>query len=428
MKKILAYLISFLLSLVATAQTGVTFTDTIRNYFDELRTETKKGYKLWSTDLYGPILFVNPVTRTLYSNYPDSAGILKPDGKFYSGRLPAAINMANTAIDWNGRRWSMLLLPLPANKFDRINLLAHELFHRLQPAIGFPLFNPANNHLDEKEGRIYLRLELAALRKALTAATPSRMRLYLTDAVTFRKYRYSIYPAAAVTENELELNEGLAEYTGCILAGRSRKETLLHLNRVLTDFLSTPSFVRSFAYHTIPVYGYLLYATQKHWNKNVTPATNLVDYFIRVFNLILPGDLLKSVENSLSKYNGVTIIAEETARETKTKMLVAAYTRKFVDSSHFELRFEQMNISFDPGNIVPVGDHGSVYPNLRVSDKWGILTVSNGALMSPNWDKITVTIPLKNDSNIFSGDGWTLVLNEGYAVIKDNDNYSLVKK
>lgn len=86
MKKILAYLISFLLSLVATAQTGVTFTDTIRNYFDELRTETKKGYKLWSTDLYGPILFVNPVTRTLYSNYPDSAGILKPDGKFYSGR------------------------------------------------------------------------------------------------------------------------------------------------------------------------------------------------------------------------------------------------------------------------------------------------------------------------------------------------------
>lgn len=287
--------------------------------------------------------------------------------------------MANTAINWNGRRWSMLLLPLPANKFDRINLLAHELFHRLQPAIGFPLFNPANNHLDEKEGRIYLRLELAALRKALTAATPSRMRLYLTDAVTFRKYRYSIYPAAAVTENELELNEGLAEYTGCILAGRSRKETLLHFNRVLTDFLSTPSFVRSFAYHTIPVYGYLLYATQKHWNKNVTPATNLVDYFIRVFNLILPGDLLKSVENSLSKYNGVTIIAEETARETKTKMLVAAYTRKFVDSSHFELRFEQMNISFDPGNIVPVGDHGSVYPNLRVSDKWGILTVSNGA-------------------------------------------------
>lgn len=43
--------------------------------------------------------------------------------------------------------------------------------------------------------------------------------------------------------------------------------------------------------------------------------------------------------------------------------------------------------------MVPIEDKGTVYPNIRVTDKWGILTVENGALMSPNWDKISISNP-----------------------------------
>lgn len=54
-----------------------------------------------------------------------------------------------------------------------------------------------------------------------------------------------------------------------------------------------------------------------------------------------------------------------------------------------------MNVSFDPRNIIPVEDKGTVYPQIRVTDNWGILEVTKGALMSPNWDKISVSSPVK---------------------------------
>jgi len=37
---------------------------------------------------------------------------------------------------------------------------------------------------------------------------------------------------------------------------------------------------------------------------------------------------------------------------------------------------------------MPIENKGTVYPNIRVTDKWGILSVDSGALMSINWDKI----------------------------------------
>lgn len=50
--------------------------------------------------------------------------------------------------------------------------------------------------------------------------------------------------------------------------------------------------------------------------------------------------------------------------------------------------------------------------------------------MSSNWDKISITIPVKIDNKNISGDGWTLELNDGYLVAKDEltGNYKLTRK
>ncbi|MDR0505984.1 MAG: hypothetical protein LBH32_04080, partial [Dysgonamonadaceae bacterium] len=143
-------------------QESLTVKNEIETYLKEIKIESKKYRRLWAKDLYAPILLVNPNTRKVFANFADTNDALKKDGNIYSGTLPDEINIANTAIDWNGRRWAMLMLPLPADKFERINLLAHELFHVSQPALGFKLFNTDNNHLNRKDGRIYLRLELEA--------------------------------------------------------------------------------------------------------------------------------------------------------------------------------------------------------------------------------------------------------------------------
>ncbi len=404
--------------------------DSISTIFNEINFETKKHQQLWATDLYGPMLLVNPNTRQLFANFSDSAGILKQVGEIYSGILPNEINIANTAIDWNGRRWAMIMLPLPINKQDRINLLAHELFHLFQPSLGFKLFNTENNHLDQKTGRIYLRLELEALKKTVQTTNKTERKTHLTNALTFRKYRYSLYPGADSTENLLELNEGIAEYTGSIISGRNKKQSTEHFVQSINTFLSNPTFVRSFAYQTIPIYGYQLANTKKGWNKEVTTKTNLTDYFIMAFDISLPNDLKGTTDLILNQYNGEIIISEEEIREGKTKKLITEYKSKFITQPHFELNFKQMDVSFDPRNIMPIEDKGTVYPNIRVTDKWGILTVENGALMSPNWDKISVTIPLKNENKYISGDGWTLELTDGYSVIKDEStgNYKLKEK
>jgi len=111
------------------------------------------------------------------------------------------------------------MLPLPENEKDRINLLAHELFHTIQPALGFALYNPENNHLDQKEGKGYLRLELEAVKKKLQSVSKNELQQHLTNALSFRKYRHLIYPGAESTENLLEINEGIAEFNGVIISG-----------------------------------------------------------------------------------------------------------------------------------------------------------------------------------------------------------------
>lgn len=429
LRQLIIWTILFTTSICALAQTK-TFKDTVAVYFSEIQTATKQNKNLWEHDLYGPILLVQPNTRQVFSNYSDTAGVLKKDGPIYTGILPNEYNIANTSVIWNGRGWAMVMLPLPEGKNRRINLLAHELFHRAQAGLGFTAHNPDNNHLDQRKGRIYLRLELEALKKAARAAAHSEAKDHLTNAVIFRKYRHEIYKDADTTENLLELNEGMAEYTGVIVSGRDYHEMQKHFIASIDRFLGNSTFVRSFAYVTIPVYGYLLRDTRKNWNKEIDAKTDLTEYFLDAFQIQLPKDLEKAVRKVRERYNWRTIHAEEAAREERIKKVIAEYMSKFVNRPHLAIRFEKMNMSFDPRNIMPLDSLGTVYPNIRVTDNWGILTVEKGALMSPNWDKITVSMPIEIVNNKASGDGWTLELKGGYAVQKKeaSNHYILIKK
>lgn len=430
MKQSVLIAVSFLLIHSVKGQQQSVTNDSISVYFDDIKTAAKKNAGLWNKDLYGPIMLIDPKTRTIFANETDTANVLKPNGTIYSGVLPAKVNIANTAINWNGKRWAMIMLPLSHNKQNRINLLAHESFHSIQQSLGFTFNNAENNHLDQKEGRIYLRLELEALKKAVRSSSEKELKDHLTNAFIFRKYRHSLYSNSAVTENGLELNEGMAEFTGVIVSGRNKMQATTFLANGIDSFFKNPTFVRSFAYYTIPVYGYLLYQKNKNWNKKITAKTDLTEYFIKAFAINIPIDLKKKATEASGHYNGKAIVEEEIQREEKRKKLIAEYKARFIEDPHFEIRFEKMNVSFDPRNIMPIEDKGTVYPNIRVTDLWGILTVENGALMSPNWDKISISAPVKTDEKKVSGDGWTLELNEGYTIKKDetNGNYKLIKK
>lgn len=171
------------------AQNSPINTTLAAQYFQEAQALCNRDNgKLWRVSLCAPMLFVDPKTRAVVANQPDKEGILTKNGNVFVGNLPAKVNIANTATEWAGVKWTMVKFPLPADKIRRANLMAHEMWHRVQSGIGFPLSNlPANNHLDSRDGRVWLQLEWRALAKALTSRGKQR-RQAIADALLFRAY------------------------------------------------------------------------------------------------------------------------------------------------------------------------------------------------------------------------------------------------
>lgn len=390
---------------------------------------TKENGKLWNHQLYGPLLLVNQDNRTVIANEKDTKGFLTMNGEIFTGILPNEINIANTAFDWNGKRWTMVILPLPNDYNERLNLLTHELFHRIQPEIGFAnLVEKQSNHLDDLNGRIFLKLELEALKKALITDDESTKQKHIQDALLFRNYRYINYSGAKENENTLELNEGLAEYTGSILSNRSDVKLKEHYVQMINNFYNNQTFVRSFAYITIPVYGYFINLKKDSWNKDISNSTNLTDYISGFFKISIPTNLLETINAIKGDYGFEEIASSEINRENEQKKLIAEYEVKFLKNPTLTILFENMSISFNPSNIIPLKDLGTVYPNLRVTDNWGILTIENGALLSNNWDKVTVSEPLITNDKTIEGDGWKLELNKNWKLVKIKENYTLKNK
>ena len=75
-------------------------------------------------------------------------------------------------------------------------------------------------------------------------------------------------------------------------------------------------------------------------------------------------------------------------------------------------------MSFDPGNLVPLEGLGTVYPNIRVVDVWGVLTVARGgALLNQTFSAVNVPAPADASGRSLRGDGWTLELKDGWALV-----------
>lgn len=375
--------------------------------------------RLWGIRLCGPMLFADPVTRTVVANQSDAEGHLKRNGNVFVGTLPEEVNIANTAVKWAGVKWTMIRWLLPSNERARARLMFHELFHRVQDDLGLPASNPTNNHLDTLEGRIWLQLEWRALAAALTRTGADANRA-LEDAIVFRHYRRSLFKDSDVTERGLEMNEGLCEYTGVKLRGTPEQETVAYIVKQLETAEQNPTFVRSFAYASGPPYGFLLDRAGVEWRKGLKPSDDLGVLAQRAYSIKLPGDIKNEAGKRSSQYSGGALRAAETARDAERKKRLAGYRARFIEGPVLVLRFgEKASYSFDPNNVEALEDAGTVYPTLRVTDDWGILEVTGGALMTSDTLGAAVRVPAPADlgNRKVEGDGWRLELKEGWSLI-----------
>jgi len=399
-------------------------------YFNELnKALNKDNGKLWNYRLDGPIILVDKQSRKVFANIQDLKGELIRQGDIFIGTLPENINISSTAKEWNGTRWAMLAMPVPDEKEERLSAFIHESFHRIQPSIGFDSIPGYScDHLDKKNGRIYLKLELEALEKALNTNNPTEEKEHIMNALLFRQYRHSLFPNSKIYENPLELNEGLAEYTGVILCGRNDIELRQYFVSRFEFFYNQPTFVGAYAYFTIPVYGYFIHKQDKYWNLKIDRKTNLTDFISAFFNPSKVDNIQKAVEQISQEYPFKTIVHEEEKREKRQQYLIDKYKAIFLNDSILNIKLINKRISFNPGNLIPLENYGTIYPNLRLVDIWGVLTVDSGALINTDRSEIRISKPLHIKDTVILGNGWKINLNNSWKLVKDSSEYTLKEK
>jgi hypothetical protein len=377
--------------------------------------------RLWGVSLCGPIMFVDAPSRSIVASEGDAKGALTEKDGAFVGVLPADQNVSNTAAEWSGVTWTQMLWPLPDDERLRSTMMAHELFHRIQPQLGLPKHEEGENaHLDEMNGRYYMQLEWRALARAVGAGRDADRKEAAKDALLFRAERYRIYPKAAAEERALEQNEGLAEYTGVRVGNPTEElqtEMALH---DLSAHVGDATLVRSFAYATGPAYGLLLDRYASGWHAQLKSGTGFDVMLARALHVAPSANGEQLAAKRAAQYDGAALHAAEAERETKRQQLLALNRAKFVDGPVLTLKFRHMNVQFNPSTLEPLGDAGTVYPTIRVSDEWGVIEGKNGALMKPDWSALVVSAhePLTIGETI-TGDGWTLTLKPGWNIIPD---------
>ena len=109
--------------------TGQYVEESLVQYLNDVKSVTQANSSIWDLDLYAPILLVDPDTRQIFANEVDQNQQLTKSKELFIGELSKNINVANTALEWGGKRWAMIILPLPEDRHQRLQLITHELFH-----------------------------------------------------------------------------------------------------------------------------------------------------------------------------------------------------------------------------------------------------------------------------------------------------------
>jgi hypothetical protein len=401
-----------------------------KSYFDEARRLAElDGGKLWGKSLAGPMLFVDPRTRFAVANQADADGKLKAEGTLFVGTLPGSVPLANTATRWAGTHWSMLLWPPPGDAAERTTMLMHESWHRIQADLGLPMTDPLNAHLDTTTGRYWLQLEWRALARALGSSGAAHYQA-LGDALQFRQYRRSLFKGSAAKENSLELNEGLAEYTGLKLNGlpdAEQKRLLLKHLETYPTFLGT--FVRSFAYLSGPAYGLLLDQYVPGWNRKLKTGDDLGLLLAKEFDAKLEPEPEAAQKERAKRYDGEKLWTAETTREETRRQKVAEFRKLLIDGPVLNIPLGKQQMSFNPSVLVPIEGVGTVYPTLTLIAEWGKLEVHKASLITADFRKAYVSAPTKVEDKLLTGDGWELRLEPGWKAVagERKGDWNLVK-
>lgn len=369
------------------------------DYFKEVEALCRQeGGRMWGVSLVGPMVIFDAASGTIATSRP------APDAP-----RPKALGYANAAMMWGDTRWTTLVwFTIPTDSHDRNRLMIHELFHRIQYDLKLMGEDGDNSHLDTLEGRYWQQLEWRALSAALIAKSNGRSAA-IRDALAFRAARHAAAPGSQEQERRLLINEGLAQYTGTVIASSGRASAVADAVRQLAEVTKSPTFVRTFPYPSAAAYGLLLDDASPGWPRRIKVTDDPGLMLAAAMHLTLASDLSAAE----ARYDAAALKAAETALERERQAHLADLRHRFVEGPIVDLPAGN-NATFVTAGLTPIPNAGVVYQQYRASGDWGSL-VAKEVLVSTDRTRLKLPGPFTTDNSTLSGDGWTITLNPGWS-------------
>lgn len=355
----------------------------------------RDGGRLWGVSICAPMVIGDARTQTFATSRQP------PDAP-----RPKLIGILNGPIKWGDTSWAALSWETVANQPPQVrnSMFLHESFHIVQrQPLGLSVATNSAEHLDTEDGRYWLRLEWRALARALRDSGATRT-LAMRDALAFRKARYARFPDMVETERALDINEGLASYTGIALAAPSRADAIASALDVLRGEESGESYVRTAAYASGPAYGLLLDDASPGWTRTVHSSDNPAWLLMRALGVQPTAD----ASAAATRYGGAELRAAERQREQQRQMRMAELRRRFVDGPVLLMPGGGRGFSDSHGAVV-IPDVGTIYfGEYHMTGPWGALDAEKGVLVSTDGRTRRLPAPVRGDGTTIAGDGWTL--------------------
>jgi hypothetical protein len=392
-------------------------------YFENLKkvSDADNG-KLWGKTLYGPTMYVDVQTRNLVANQQNKENSLVQKGNLYFGQLPEDIIIANTMITYCGENWTCVIWDGNRDLLTETHLLIHESWHRIQDEIGLPACGSFNQHLDETEGELLLKLELGIL-KDLLQNDSEGLTEGLRDAMTVRKYRQTMFPNG--NENQFECHEGMAEYTAFKLLPLDNDNEAIRKGLVAAAImkgLDNVGFSNSFAYLTGPAYGLLIDEMIPDWRNSIRSGKTIPDVIST--EVAIPDTIDNAeIERISARYNLTEYLSKERRRLEARDKEDAELRARFSESTWLVIPNNNTHFGFDPNErLVAYDSIGVIYKTMQLKGDFGTIDVKNGIIRANNWSYFIMPYSENHCDAKIS-------LNPGYVIEPvDEKSFTIVKK
>ena len=423
MKKSFYYVVLVLILCVSCSQSNSNSMEKAAPCFENLKkvSDADKG-KLWGKTLYGTTMFVDVQTRNLVANQQNKENSFEQKGDLFFGQLPEDIIIANTSISYCGEDWTCVIWDDSRDLLTSTQLLIHESLHRIQDEIGLPSCGSSNQHLDETEGELLLKLELGIL-KDLLQNDSKDLTEGLRDAMTVRKYRQTLFPNG--NENQFECHEGMAEYTAFKLLPLDNDNEAIRKGLVaaaIAKGMDGSGFGNSFAYLTGPAYGLLIDEMIPDWRSCIRSGKTLPDVISTVVAIpdVIDND---EIERISVRYGLTEYLNKERSRLEARDKEDAELRARFSESTWLVIPNDNINFGFNPSErLVAYDTIGVICNTMQLQGSFGTLEVGNGIMHTHNWSSFI--IPYSEDHCDAK-----ISLNPGYAIEPvDEKSFTIVKK